>query len=211
MTDRDKEFWMFRGLAIEEFAKLERNLCALFTCLTEMKDDTGEMVFYKIFDTQKRDQIIDELLRHKLDDKFNKYKEFWTESILKSIRTISVERNAIVHWSAIDSKTINADGTRTKNDVMLYKNSKHNKKRSGTDPITMLILKRFIHSCKETRALLECFRWYLQNPKSLSGWAGSPQAWQGIFQSKVYFPLQSTHLIYQIPTILGIQYSAYPA
>ena len=93
----EDRFWANRGKAIQEYARLEQAMCAVFSDLSGMSGEAAAIIFFRIASAQARNDMLDKLMhvRHG-----STYGAFWN-SIHKALGPLDRQRNEIVHWLAV--------------------------------------------------------------------------------------------------------------
>jgi hypothetical protein len=76
MADNDA-IWEIRGKAVQAYVNVEQNLSRLFAGLTGMAPDIANLVFFKISETSRRNDILRELLGIKFSGKYMIFIRGW--------------------------------------------------------------------------------------------------------------------------------------
>lgn len=93
----DHPIWGNRAKAVQAYANLEQALCRLFALLCGIQLDAAGIIFFKITNTQARNDILDKLFRWRFKDEFNLFRN----SLFKTLRPIDIRRNEIIHWNTV--------------------------------------------------------------------------------------------------------------
>jgi hypothetical protein len=102
----DDPMWGNRAKAIQAYAHLEQALCRLFALVAETNIEIAAIIFFKITNSQARNDIIQKLFQKQFKDEYNLFRN----SLFKNMRPIDTKRNEIVHWNAVRTSTQNANG-----------------------------------------------------------------------------------------------------
>jgi hypothetical protein len=177
-------FWATLGHSIQAYSGLEQSMCTLFATLSGMSSEIANILFYKIQSSRLRDLFLENLVKNKYG---NKYDKFW-DSLSRLIGQVTERRNQIIHGragvhpEAVEIRLV-LPHLRDIKDMDLYINTSH--------------LSEFIDQCRYLSTLMQGFwtindQWWCDrmDPAIL-------KTWQGIYQQEVTYPAPSTHPIYQ--------------
>lgn len=187
-AERDP-IWAQRGKAIQGYAQLENALATVLATLGVMPRETALTIFYKIVSTGSRNAILEKLLHKKHGAEFS---PFWNE-YLKSLRTIDIKRNEIVHWLAaanmgIDEQNIIHAG------VTLFQPAAMDNLGAAQMLMTQDLID-FEKKCGEFSRLASMFSMATNPPAGIDQTVTQP--WLDIFRQPFVYPLPANHLLFQ--------------
>jgi hypothetical protein len=98
--------WANRAKAVQAYANLEQALCRLFALLCGISLDAAGIIFFKITNSQARNDILAQLFKWRFKSEFNLFQN----SLFKTLRPIDIKRNEIIHWNTICETHIDDSG-----------------------------------------------------------------------------------------------------
>jgi hypothetical protein len=197
-AERSK-FDAMRGRAIDNYAMLERSLCALFAYLIGASTEVAGIVFFRITNPRVRDEIIEKLLKKKNHANFL---TFWRSLTSGILFPTAQKRNEIVHWALV---AVVKDG------VLGFELNPANvwAFNSDTPRINTDGLLKFNDICTFTGRVCDKFISFI-TPETHSQWSpDNISAWRYIFEQEVVYPPPSTHPTFLIETESDIPLPAY--
>ena len=110
ITANSDEFLRAIGTAVQAYGEVEASQSRLLQCILGVTITQAQTVFFTVQNVRGRNELFHSLLAHKYGDKHKKY---W-ESCGRFLHTLSIFRNAIVHWHSLTIVYVNRTGDKTK-------------------------------------------------------------------------------------------------
>jgi hypothetical protein len=185
-----------RADAIHRYSAVENTLCTLFTRMLGTTDELGGLVFYRIIAARSRNEIIEDLIKKRIDPKYTPY---WfgipgssgvpkQTGLMALIRQLDTMRNFIVHWAV----AVNV-GAGAPTESLIPPNfwNIRNDRRS----LTVADLADFSARALFVSKSIMAFQMQVFPPLAKKDEMPSP--WPEIFQQPCTYPPLSTHPLFQ--------------
>lgn len=188
----DSNMLIARAKALEEYALLESALAQLLSTLLGTTAQKASIVFFAIFNSRSRNQILETLLEvaHK-----NQYDTYWygepgslgkpkTGGLFTLIHQLNEERNRIVHWHPVQK----IDGGKSSFELMPPKFWHRGPARAS---ITVDTLTEFKNKANFVYRSVNMF--YLFTTPEFSVPDDARDTWRDIFGRPAIYPPSNTH------------------
>jgi hypothetical protein len=179
-----------RANAIQAYANMEQSLCTLFAYLLATVPEKAGVVFFRITNTNSRNNILSSLLGLMHESRFD---AFWYGAqgqlgILKLIRQLDQRRNEIVHWHVVDNIDLEKQ---TRQQTLAPPNFWALAKNMGS-AISITDLVEFCTKADFVQRLLIMF-WVIQTQPATNLPEPERQTWLDIFARPIAYPPPDTH------------------
>jgi len=160
LTKDRNDFLKAVGDAVQSYAEVEKSQARLLQCILGVDSIQAATIFFTIQNVRSRNELFSSLAEHRYNDA---YKKYW-ESCAAFLHTLSVFRNAIVHWHPRTIVYVNRSGDPS-NAPKDAEPAIHNPMPGrGNTFLRLNDFKPFMVDCNIIRAEMDQFSEFLRDP-----------------------------------------------
>lgn len=161
LTKDRNDFLKAVGDAVQSYAEVEKSQARLLQCILGVDYMQAATIFFTIQNVRSRNELFSSLTEHRYNDA---YKKYW-ESCAAFLHTLSIFRNAIVHWHPLTIVYVNRSGNpaNTPKDAQTAIRNP----RPGRGSISLTLNEfalPFMLDCAYIRAEVDQFSGFLRDP-----------------------------------------------